>query len=252
MEIGESEGLSHSYSHHGERSSQYKRNSKKDLQRLLGIENFENQKTQKQNMHYLKGQITSADYETPVKPIENNLNVIHQRPLESRHCKHRKVEYRERLEEMKGHHKNAKSHRHNKHQYIRSNHDIIDRHQRHKSSDSTENSILKRSDGFEVLYQRNEKLEKKLNKYDSSAHVDTSYENGHAYSIQSVEEQDESSSISEIGEFSLNAIYLYYLDNNKILKFRDPESVDMIRVADSVGRDTQKSFESVLNCFKTN
>jgi hypothetical protein len=204
MEIGESEGLSHSYSHNEDKLSKHKRNSKKDLKRLLGVNNFENEKTQKQNMQYLKDQLNIDDLETQLKLVGHNFNIINSRPVESRHWKHRKIEYREKLEEEKGRHKKAKSHRNNKHQYIRNNHDIISKHQRHKSSDSTENSILKRSDGFEILFQRQERLEKMIKQYDSSEPLeDTSYECGQIYSVKSMTDQEESSSISEIGEWQI-------------------------------------------------
>lgn len=168
MEINESEALSNSYSYkNNQMYDLHHQNSKRKLQKALGIENFENQKTQKQNIKFLKEQFNADAARSPLKGVGDNFNLVDRRPIQSRHLKHRRVEYREKLEEEKGFHKKAKSHRNNKYQYIRNNHDIMTRHQRHKSSDSTENSILKQSNGFEILYKRGEKLEKMLNHYES-------------------------------------------------------------------------------------
>ena len=124
--------------------------------------------------------------------------------MKSRHSKHRGVEYREKLDHNliidKG---KAQTHRAQKHQYIRNNHDIITHHQRYKSSDSTDNSILKRSNGFEILYKRGEKLAKMLNHSESVVEKPSSS----SYMMQSSnqqqnecsENQNESSS-SEISE----------------------------------------------------
>ena len=171
MEINESDALSNSYSYkNNQMHDLYNQNSKRKLEKALGIDKFENQKTQKQNIKYLKQQFNVEEAHSPLKGVGDNFNLVDKRPIQSRHLKHRRVEYREKLEEEKGFHKKAKSHRNNKYQYIRNNHDIMTRHQRHKSSDSTENSILKRSNGFEILYRRGEKLEKMLNHYESDGH----------------------------------------------------------------------------------
>lgn len=198
MEIGESEGLSQSYHHQEDRINEFKVDSKTSLRKVLGLDKFENQKTLKQNINYLKNQI-DIDNE-PLFPPPDNLKVVNCRPVESRHVKHRKVEYRERLEEEKGH-KKAKSHRSNKYQYIRNNHDIITKHQRHKSSDSTENDILLRSNGFEILYKKGEKLEKMLNHYETE---ESKSDYDQEYTVKDASDPDESSSISEIGKIYIS------------------------------------------------
>lgn len=194
MEIGESEGLSHSYSQ-GEELGQGEYRKHRRCEKAFGAQSFENQKTQKQNIQYLQDQI-NIDPE-PVKPVYDNFNVINYPNLPS---KAEKFEYRERLDEETKRHKKAKSQRSQKHQYIRNNHEIITRHQKHRSTDSTDNSILKKSNGFEILYKRGEKLEKLLDHHES---VESSYS------------QDETSSISEIG--NSKAVEISYRSNNDMI-----------------------------------
>ena len=133
--------------------------------------------------------------------VNDNLNIVNNAGYQRQKSNNRKIEYREKLEEEKGYHKKAKSQRGNKFQYIRNNHDIMTRHQRQKSSDSSENSILKRSNGFEILYKRGEKIDRLLGNYDSYDYSkNTSYlEDMH--SNQSTSGQEESSSISNIGKY---------------------------------------------------
>lgn len=236
MEIGESDDVSSSYSPKNNKRDPYKMDSKNNLKKVLGIDYFENQKTLKQNMEFL---IANIDYDNEVvKPTESNLNVLGQRPVESRRQKLRRVEYRERLEEEKGHHKKSKSQKGNKHQYIRNNHDIISKNQKNKSSDSTENSILKKSNGFEILYKRGEKLEKLLNHHDSYEPSNrTSYAQEDIYNVESVADNDESSSISNI-------------ENSKAIEISYRTDDDIIWIDKIPGNDTKRSLESVLQFFK--
>lgn len=201
MEIGESEGLSQSYSHQEDmRNNQMKLDSKNSLKKVLGIDNFENQKTQKQNMNFLKESKKGELGHHSPEYISDNINIINQDKNERR-LDWRKVQYREKFEEEKGYHKKSKSLKGNQQQYIRNNHDIIRKHQKNKSTDSFENSLLRRSNGFEILYKRGEKLDQLIGNYDSF-----NYSNNTSYlqdveSIRSWTEQDESSSISNIGRF---------------------------------------------------
>ena len=163
----------------------------------MGIENFENQKTQKQNINFLKENIKLGGERHYPEYISDNLNIINQDVHEGRVNRNR-IEYREKLEEGKGSNKKSKSQRGNK--YIRNNHDIITKHQKNKSTDSSENSILKRSNGFEILYKRGEQLDQLIGNYDSYHYSkNTSYLEG-VESGRSSTGQDESSSISNIGK----------------------------------------------------
>lgn len=114
-----------------------------------------------------------------------------------------------------------------KHQYIRNNHHIITRHQKHRSSDSTDNSILKRSDGFEILYKRGEKLAKMLNHSEEIAETPntSSYELQSSYNQNEYSRNQESSS-SEISE----------------IKWVDPNF-------EKAGGATINSIKSVLDLF---
>jgi hypothetical protein len=199
MELSESEGISHSNSNKNDEGNLYKMDSKTNLKKVLGIDYFENQSTLKQNMEFLK---ENVDYDDEiVKPVSDNLNILGQRAVESRRQKHRRIEYRERLEEENKSYKKSKSQKGNKHQYIRNNHNIISKHQKNKSSDSNENSILKKTNGFEILYEKGEKFSKLLHHDDSYLVSNgTSYSQDDVYSVNVVEE-DESSSISNIGNF---------------------------------------------------
>lgn len=176
--------------------------SKNSLKRMLGVDNFENQKTLKQNMEYLKeNYLNEFSNQTP-EYINDNLNIINYKNGRGK-SNGRRVEYREKLEEEKAHHKKSKSQRGKKYQYIRNNHDIISRHQRNRSSDSSENSILKRSNGFEILYQRGEKIDKLLGDYDSFNYTpQTSYQHD-LDSLTSSNQEESSSSISNIGKSPL-------------------------------------------------
>jgi acetone carboxylase gamma subunit len=92
MEVSESEGISHSYSHQNDEGNLYKMDSKTNLKKVLGIDYFENQSTLKQNMEFLK---ENVDYdEEIIRPVSDNLNILGQRPVESRRQKHRRIEYR--------------------------------------------------------------------------------------------------------------------------------------------------------------
>ena len=128
---------------------------------------FENQKTLKQNMKYIKEQYDHDQGVSPCKIDIDEINVILNRQLKSRRSKHRALEYRERLDYDQPRSVRSKTHRVQKHQYIRNNHDIMSHNHKHKNSDSTDNSILKRSDGFGILYKRGEKLNKLLNHSES-------------------------------------------------------------------------------------
>lgn len=197
MEINDTENINKSA--HSRDSKEAKKQRKQTV-----INYFENQKTQKQNIKYLQGQFNVDDQVTPWKFDIDEIKIIPDRQLKSRHSKHRGIEYRERLDHNlvidKG---QAQTHRAQKHQYIRNNHDIITHHQRCKSSDSTDNSILKRSNGFEILYKRGEKLAKMLNHSESAIETPCSssemiLSSNHQENEYS-ENQNESSS-SEISE----------------------------------------------------
>lgn len=166
---------------------------------MLGVDNFENQKTQKQNMQYLKENYAHGTSQKSPEYVSNNFNIIN-RNYERGRSNGQRVEYREKLEEEKAYHKKSKSHRGTKYQYIRNNHDIITRHQRNRSTDSSENSILKRSNGFEILFQRGEKMDKLLGNYESYEYShQTSYQHDLDSIMTSEEQEDSSSSISNIG-----------------------------------------------------
>lgn len=174
--------------------------SKKSLKRMLGVDNFENQKTQKQNIDYLRENYLHEDGMRTPGHISDNLNIIGNE--KNRRNSGQRVEYRERNDSEKGYHKKSKSHRNRKYQYIRNNHDIISKHQRNRSSDSSENSILRKSNGFEILYQRGEKMDKLLGNYDSVEEYsrETSYQQDLESILSSSRHGDSSSSISHIGK----------------------------------------------------
>lgn len=165
LEINESEALSRSCTHKEESNYALSNQEKQKLKRVLGLNNFENQKTQKHNIDFLKEQLDNI--ESPIVQRNDQINRADYEGLDV-HYKHRHGHLREKGNEESDPHKktSSKSTNANKLQYIRNNHDIITNHQKHKSSDSTENSILMKSNGFGILYEQGEKLEKLLNHHE--------------------------------------------------------------------------------------
>lgn len=211
LEINESEALSRSCTHKEESNYALSNQEKVKLKRVLGLNNFDNQKTQKHNIDFLKEQLNNI--EPLVVEKKEKINLEDYQKLDV-HSKQRNGHLREKGNEDPDPHKKhrSKSTNSNKLQYIRNNHDIITQHQKYKSSDSTENSILMKSNGFGILYEQGEKLEKLLNHHESHGYSPQTppYPNI-VYSSGSEDEEDEGSSISEIGnkQSSLVAIKLY-------------------------------------------
>ena len=199
--MNESEALSKSWTHKEESEYALINPDKQQLKRVLGINNFENQKTQKHNINFLKEQLSNI--ESPLIEKKEKIDIINFDKLDA-HYKHRNGPLREKANNEHDAHRKyrSKSSNQNKFQYIRNNHDIITKHQKHRSSDSTENSILMKSNGFGILYERGEKLEKLLNHHETNGHSPQAPSCPDIlYGSSSENQEDEGSSISDIGNY---------------------------------------------------